>query len=168
MGNRPPPTRSTGSVGCKAGTAVAVRSATIDDADAIEFFADTVLRRDYFLRRGQLADMIGSKRHVVLIAEFRRLIVGIAILTRGKRLANLLVHPAVRGIGVGSRLVRESGARSVRAKVDMSTGDPRRYYERLGFRSTGRWTRTRRVELMERPPGPGEPTQGVLGFPGLL
>ena len=43
-------------------------------------------------------------------AEIERVLVGIAVTTRGTRLVNALVHPAYRGLGVGRALVDSSGA----------------------------------------------------------
>lgn len=112
------------------------------------FFFDTVLRKDYFMRRGQLAEMLSSSRHQVFIAEIDAILVGIAITTRGTRLVNALVHPGYRGLGIGRALVQQSGATEVRAKLNMSTGDPRGFYAAIGFRSVGRTNGKGNIELM--------------------
>lgn len=127
-----------------------VRPALLSDHAPLQFFFDTVLRRDYFLRRGQLEEMLRSDRHSVFVAEFDLVLVGVAVLTRGARLVNALVHPAYRGLGVGRALVEESGAREVRAKLDMSTGDPRSFYASLGFSPTGERNGKGNIELMRR------------------
>ena len=119
-------------------TSLTVRDASLTDIAPLTFFFDTVLRNDYFLRRGQMEDMIRDRSHRVLIAEFDHVLVGVAVLTAGSRLVNALVHPAYRALGVGRAIVEASGADEVRAKIDMSTGDPRPFYRRLGFRATGR------------------------------
>lgn len=130
-----------------------VRPATQRDRVPLEFFFDTALRRDYFLRRGQLAEMLSGVRHQVYIAEIDFVLVGVAVLTRGARLVNALVHPAYRGLGIGRALIEATGATEVRAKIDMSTGDPRGFYESLGFRAVERNARGN-IELMRRPPRP--------------
>lgn len=130
--------------------ALTIRRARATDEAPLGFFFDTVLRRDYFLRRGQLHDMLTNRRHRVLIAELDGVLVGVAVLTRGARLVNALVHPAYRGLGIGGALVQQSGAHEVRAKLDMSSGDPRPFYAALGFRATGRSTGKPHIELMER------------------
>ena len=118
--------------------ALTVRPASEGDVVPLSFFFDTVLRKDYFLRRGQLADMLRSRYHQVFVAEIDAVLVGVAVLTRGTCLVNALVHPAYRGLGIGRALVQHSGATEVRAKVDMSSGDPRDFYRTLGFKSVGR------------------------------
>lgn len=128
-----------------------LRRAGADDLPALEFFFDAVLRRDYFLRRGQLADILRGRHHRVDIAEIDGVLVGVAITTRGCSLVNALVHPAYRGLGIGRALVHSSGAQKVRAKLDMSSGDPRPFYERLGFVATGQRNGKGNIELMQKP-----------------
>ena len=142
--------RSATCVGGAAGRPVAltVRPALASYGAPLSFFFDTVMRRDYFLRRGQLADMLQSPYHTVWVAEIDSILVGVAITTRGTRLVNALVHPAYRGLGIGRALVRCSGAREVRAKLDMSSGDPRPFYAALGFRATGETNDKGNVEIM--------------------
>ena len=127
-----------------------VRPAGASDFVPLNFFFDTVLRRDYFVRRGQLRDILRGARHRVLVAELDAVLVGVAILTRGARLVNALIHPAYRGLGIGRALIAQSGAAQVRAKIDMSTGDPRGFYEQIGFVSTGRFNGKGNIELLER------------------
>jgi len=115
---------------------LAVRPAQPTDLEPLRFFFDSVLRRDYFIRRGHLEEMLAGAHHRVLLAELDAVLVGVAILTAGTRLVNVLVHPAYRGLGVGAALVERSGAREVRAKLDMSAGDPRAFYRALGFVDT--------------------------------
>ncbi len=128
--------------------ALTVRPAGPRDEVPLGFFFDTLLRRDYFLRRGQLSEMLKSRRHRVWVAEIDRILVGAAITTRGTRLVNALVHPGYRGLGIGRALVRATGAKEVRAKLDVSTGDPRGFYERLGYVSTGERNDRGNIELM--------------------
>ncbi len=125
-----------------------MRPALPGDLVPLSFFFDTVLRKDYFLRRGQLADLIQGQHHQVYIAEIDCVLVGAAVATRQARLVNVLVHPAYRGLGIGQELVRSSRATEVRAKIDMSTGDPRGFYRALGFVSTGQFNARGNVELM--------------------
>ena len=128
--------------------ALTVRPAGASDAVPLEFFFDAMLRKDYFLRRGQLADMLKSPYHQVYVAEIDAVLVGLAVTTRGTRLVNALVHPAYRGLGIGRALVQYSGATEVRAKIDMSTGDPREFYRNLGFESVGREGKKGNIENM--------------------
>ncbi len=128
-----------------------VRLAGKTDETPLSFFFDTLLRNDYFMRRGQLRDILRSDYHRVWVAEIDDVLVGVAITTRGSRLINVLVHPAYRGLGIGRALVCGSGAREVRAKVDMSTGDPRAFYRALGFVARGRTAGKEHIELMQQP-----------------
>lgn len=128
--------------------ALTVRLAGEGDVVPLSFFFDTVLRKDYFLRRGQLADMLRSPYHQVFVAELDAVLVGVAVLTRGTCLVNALVHPAYRGLGIGRALVQHSGATEVRAKIDMSSGDPREFYRTLGFESVGRDGEKDNIETM--------------------
>lgn len=135
--------------------ALRVRPAGPADEAPLVFFFDAVLRKDYFMRRGQLSEILIGTRHRVFIAEIDDVLVGVAILTANTRLVNALVHPAYRGLGIGRALIEHSGAREVRAKLDMSTGDPRGFYRSLGFTSTGRRNAKGNIELMrKRGPGP--------------
>ena len=127
---------------------LAVRPAHRSDLAPLSFFFDTVLRRDYFLRRGQLEDLISGRYHRVYIAELDGVLVGVAITTGGSRLVNALVHPAYRGLGIGRELVKQSGATEVLAKLDMTTGDPRAFYRSMGFVSTGVRNRKGNVEVL--------------------
>ena len=128
-----------------------VRPAGRSDLVPLNFFFDTVLRRDYFIRRGQLEDLVEGKYHQVYVAEIDAVLVGVAITTRGSRLVNALVHPAYRGLGIGKELVAGCGAREVRAKLDMSTGDPRGFYGRLGFVPTGSRNGKGNIEVLRLP-----------------
>lgn len=147
-----------GSRGTAAPTASApaelvVRPAHPGDLAPLSFFFDTALRKDYFVRRGQLQEILSGPHHSVYVAEIDAVLVGVAITTAGTRLINALVHPAYRGLGIGRALVEGSGAKQVRAKIDMSTGDPRGFYAELGFRETGERNEKGNIELMVRDDG---------------
>ena len=128
-----------------------VRLASSSDLVPLTFFFDAILRNDYFIRRGQLADILNGKHHHVYVAELDAILVGVAVTTRGSQLVNVLVHPAYRGLGIGRALVHSSGAVSVRAKLDMSTGDPREFYSSLGFEPTGCFNERGNIEVMRMP-----------------
>jgi GNAT superfamily N-acetyltransferase len=131
--------------------ALTVRPASRGDLVPLGFFFDTILRRDYFVRRGQLEDLVTGGYHRVFVAEIDAVLVGVAITTSGSRLVNALVHPAYRGLGIGKELVNSSGASEVRAKLDMSTGDPRAFYHSLGFISTGERNEKGNIEVLRLP-----------------
>lgn len=129
---------------------LSVRPAQKSDETAIQFFFDTALRRDYFIRRGQLRELLDGRYHRVWVAEIDLILVGVAITTRGTRLVNALVHPGYRGLGIGRALVEASGATEVRAKLDMSTGDPRGFYEAMGFQCSGERNEKGNIEVMRK------------------
>jgi ribosomal protein S18 acetylase RimI-like enzyme len=133
--------------------ALTVRPATAGDVVPLSFFFDAMLRKDYFLRRGQLADMLRSPYHRVFVAEIDTVLVGAAVTTKGTRLVNALVHPAYRGLGIGRALVQHSGATEVRVKVNASAGDPRGFYRALGFAPAGRDEKKGTIETMRLPTG---------------
>ncbi len=114
-----------------------LRPAVPGDFEPLSFFFDTALRKDYFIRRGQLKDILSGPHHQVYVAEIDAVLVGVAITTRHCRLVNALVHPAYRGLGIGRALIEVSGTTEVRVKRDMSSGDPINFYRSLGFDSTG-------------------------------
>lgn len=128
-----------------------IRPAGPSDAKPLNFFFDAVLRKDYFLRRGQLDDILTGTHHQAYVAELDAVLVGIAIVTAGKRLVNLLVHPAYRGLRIGKALLRTSGVTEVRAKIDTSSGDPRGFYEKAGFVRTARFNGKGNIEVMRKP-----------------
>lgn len=110
-----------------------IRRAGPGDFDALRFFCDCILRRDYFIRAGQLEEILSGDRHEAWLVGEGIALVAFAILSRGSRLVNVLVHPSWRGMGLGEALVNASGATSVRVKLDMRSGDPEGFYRRIGF-----------------------------------
>lgn len=142
----PPPTAPAADEAAR----LTLRPADRSDESAVAFFCDTALRRDYFLRRGQLSEMLTGTRHRVLLAELDGVLVGLAVLTRGARLVNALVHPAYRGLGIGRALVELAAPHEVRCKHDMSTGDPGGFYAALGYAPTGEHNPKGNIELLRR------------------
>ncbi|MBU0638050.1 MAG: GNAT family N-acetyltransferase [Planctomycetes bacterium] len=131
--------------------ALTLRLAQQGDEVPLRFFFDAVLRKDYFVPRRQLGEILAQRYHQVWVAEIDMVLVGVAVTTRGTRLVNLLVHPGYRGLGVGRALLDASGAAEVRVKTDMSTGDPSEFYLRLGFVRTGGVNGKGNIKVMRRP-----------------
>jgi GNAT superfamily N-acetyltransferase len=129
---------------------VVIRRARLDESDAIGFFVDCVLRRDYYIRRAQLEEILSGKRHETFVALEGNWIVAFAILTRGSRLVNILVHPSYRGVGLGQAMIEASEAKSVRVKLDMVSGDPTEFYKRVGFRTSHAKSGVEHIVIMER------------------
>lgn len=131
--------------------ALRIRRATGEDLAPLSFFFDTLLRRDYFVRRRQLAELLTAGRHAVFIAEVDGVLIAVAVVSRGARLINLLVHPAYRGLGIGRAMIEHTGVSEVRAKCDMRNGDPRGFYAALGFETVGPGNERGNIEIMRRP-----------------
>lgn len=129
---------------------VSVRQGGWRDLAEVKAFLDRELRVDYFVREGQLRTMLMGIRHEVYLAEVDGRLAGVVVLSRRRRIVNLLVGKEWRRRGVGRLLVGLCGAESVRAKVDVEAGDPRQWYAGLGFEETGEWSRSGRVCLMVR------------------
>ncbi len=127
-----------------------LRPAVPGDFEPLSFFFDTALRKDYFMRRGQLKDILNGSHHQMYVAEIDAVLVGVAITTRHCRLVNALVHPAYRGLGIGRALIEVSGTTEVRVKRDMSTGDPIDFYRSLGFESTGEFNAKGNIEVVKK------------------
>jgi GNAT superfamily N-acetyltransferase len=142
---------STAPVAAEMPVNLTVRPAVRSDLRPLGFFFDTVLRRDYFLRRGQLTEMLHGPHHQLYVAEIDTILVGVAITTRHTRLVNVLVHPGYRGLGIGPALLGHANVREVRVKTNMSTGDPRAFYRRLGYRGAGRDPSKPHIEIMRLP-----------------
>jgi ribosomal protein S18 acetylase RimI-like enzyme len=151
------------------GGAVVVRAARRTDFEPLVFFFDTILRKDYFMKRGQLRDMLEGQHHRVHVAEIDCVLVGVAIQTARTRLVNVLIHPAYRGLGIGRELIQTIGVREVRCKLDMSTGDPQSFYQSLGFEPTGEKNDKGNIAVMrlrrdgDAAPDPGDDEQVKAG-----
>lgn len=126
-----------------------IRRAQLDDESALGEFLDSHLRKDYFVTRAQLHEILDGRYHEMVVATDSCTIVGIAIMTRSARtLVNLLVRPADRRRGIGDALLSFLQVERIRAKLDVSDGDPRDFYRNRGFRSTGRFNIKRNIEIM--------------------
>lgn len=126
-----------------------IRDANPDDFDALMTFIDAELRRDYFIPREQLRQVLGGRYHTCLIAVEDGRVLGVAIVTKARRqLVNLLVAGCERNRGLGSALLSRSRAELVRAKIDVSDGDPRDFYCSRGYMRTGEFNKRRNIELL--------------------
>lgn len=110
---------------------IRIRRAEINDIPRILGFVDIYLRRDWLLRRPYLVEKI--KHKVSYIAEENEKIVAWATCDKG-RLYNLLIHPAYRGFGIGAHFIKFLNPSIIRSKSDQSTGDPTKFYEKLGYK----------------------------------
>ena len=68
--------------GARRSVALTLRPAVPGDFEPLSFFFDTALRKDYFIRRGQLKDILDGPHHQMYVAEIDAVLVGVAITTR--------------------------------------------------------------------------------------
>lgn len=129
--------------------AVVIRDAVVDDFDVIREFLDDELRRDYFVTGEQLRDILNGRYHRTWLAIDDNVIVGLAIVTNAYRtLVNLLVAQNQRRRGIGDRLLQAAKPERIRAKMDVSAGDPTQFYVARGYRTTGEINAKGNISIM--------------------
>jgi len=89
---------------------------------------------DYFVSNKQHKDYL--RKFTVLLALDDSTIVGWAVKTKPNTLIHLLIAGNYRGQGIGREMVRIMAPDFIRSKVDQSTGNPKRFYTKLGFSTT--------------------------------
>lgn len=110
------------------------------DCLAVEHFADAVLRDDFFFRKGHWLSLLSDSRVKLLVARLQppgsnewSEILGVVVLYADSVLHNIFLARWCRGLGLGSAIIEAVAPSVIRAKIDMSTGDPTGFYNRLGF-----------------------------------
>lgn len=119
---------------------------SIQEAPALQDWTDAALKDDYWFRRGHWIALL-SRPQVQVYAAACGVdpespywsTAAIAIVYQNTRLLNLYVAREYRGMSLGTELMRLLAPVEIRAKTDMSAGDPTPFYERLGYtvQSTG-------------------------------
>jgi ribosomal protein S18 acetylase RimI-like enzyme len=110
---------------------ISYRIAEEVDLTALQAFIDKYLRKDYFLPKAKLETIISRK--CAYIALDNDAVVGFIYVDSGKRLFNLFVHPDYRKNGIGKALMDLTHPKSIRCKINMSSGDPTAFYRKLGY-----------------------------------
>ncbi|GIW82598.1 MAG: hypothetical protein KatS3mg105_4405 [Gemmatales bacterium] len=124
---------------------VFVARCTLDDLDALQQFSDAVLRRDYFFKKGHWQYLLSSPHlnavwAIGLGAKGRKEsdepleLVGLFVQHAKSILYNFFLRDDVRGQGLGGMVLQHFQPQTIRAKMDMSTGDPTGFYEKHGYR----------------------------------
>lgn len=104
---------------------------------------------DYFVPRGQQIGYLKYK--TTYIATFNGQIIAWAVKSKNKTLIHLLVSPEYRGKGIGGRLLKILDPEFVRSKSDQSTGDPRKFYEKHGYKVTeAKIGKHKNIDIMQR------------------
>jgi len=133
------------------------RQAVLDDVKALCKFTDWWLSG-----RGKAKGVPGAvndcfvspSQHLKYIRKYHTwicchdtYIVGWAVVEPSDTMIHLLVAGDYRGCGIGSRLVEILCPRSVRSKSDQSSGNPRPFYEKLGFGFVGSCQSRSRLDI---------------------
>jgi GNAT superfamily N-acetyltransferase len=127
----------------------AIRIAVADDFADVRAFLDEHLRRDYFIRSRQLREILDGRYHETLLVIENDRVIGVAIMTRRLRtLVNLLVAPCERKRGIADALLSRLRVERVRAKMNVSDGDPTGYYRKRGYRDSPERTGKRHIKIM--------------------
>lgn len=87
---------------------------------------------DYFVPRGQQIGYLKYK--TTYLATYQDEIIGWSVKSKNKTLIHLLVTPEYRGKGIGGHLLNILDPEFVRSKSDQSTGDPKKFYEKHGYK----------------------------------
>lgn len=126
-----------------------IREASLDDYDTLVEFVDLELRRDYFIPRQQIRHILCGRYHQTWLAVEEGKILGVAIISTARRtLINLLVAGCERNRGLGGALLRISKPEAIRAKLDVTAGDPREFYCSRGYLRTGEFNRKGNIEIL--------------------
>lgn len=127
----------------------AIRNAVADDFADVQAFLDDHLRRDYFIPGRQLREILTGRYHEMILAIDDARVIGLAIMTKAQRtLVNLLVAPCERNRGIGDALLSRLRVERVRAKLNVSAGDPSDYYAKRGFRRSSERTGKKHILIM--------------------
>ncbi|MEJ6488484.1 ribosomal protein S18-alanine N-acetyltransferase [Leucobacter sp. USCH14] len=127
--------------------APALRSAVIDDLDAVWALEDSVFGRDAWSRAMMREELAGEHRDYRVLVSPRGEVVGYAgLLVVGSEadIQTIAVHPSLRGTGQGRRLMQalldsaeSRGAREVFLEVRADNAVAHRLYASLGFEDIG-------------------------------
>ena len=111
---------------------------------------ETLLHEDYFFRRKHFAAVLARPSASVYAIRVDDDFAAIAIVYNGSTLQNLYVHPEHRRLGVGSTVLRYLNPDMVRAKGNMSQGNPVPFYEGEGYKAVGADPHKPHIVLMEK------------------
>lgn len=103
-----------------------------DEAPLITF-CDIHMRKDWFCRAGQWKGLLEQPYTQVYAVLFDDMMIGIVAIYRETTLNNLYIASEFRGRGVGKAILDALRPTYVRAKTNMSSGDPTEFYRNNGF-----------------------------------
>lgn len=121
-----------------------IRRADERDIPSIVLFLDSYLSKDFFMTAGVIRRCVtgdnpdgGTRTPYFVWLAFEEegdILVGVCIVSTSLTLENLVVHPTRRGKGIGKALLLKAFPLEIRAKTDMSSGNPIEFYEKCGYR----------------------------------
>jgi GNAT superfamily N-acetyltransferase len=88
---------------------------------------------DYFVSKQQHRDYFKSQ-HVYIALDGKK-IIGWGVKEKTNILIHLLIDANYRGKGIGQKMMKIINPMIVRSKSDQSTGDPKKFYEKLSYKS---------------------------------
>lgn len=112
---------------------------------------ETLLHEDYFFRRKHFNAILVRENAQVWAIRVDEDFAAIAITYNGSTLQNLYVHPEHRRQGIGAAVLAYLNPTLVRAKANMSQGNPVPFYELLGYRTVGADAKKPHIVLMSKP-----------------
>lgn len=126
---------------------------------------ETLLHEDYFFRRKHFAAILARPQAAVFAILVEHDFAAIAIVYKGSTLTNLYVHPEHKAQGVGTAVLRWLNPSVIRAKGNMSQGNPVAFYEKNGFKATGCDPAKPHIIMMAPVPPPAPTTTQVAKPP---
>lgn len=121
-----------------------IRRADERDIPAIVCFFDNYLASDFFMTAGVVRRCVvgenpdGKKRTPyptwLAFEEEGDILVGVCIVSTSGVLENFVVKPQRRRRGIGKLLLSKANPIEIRAKTDMTTGNPAEFYASCGYK----------------------------------
>jgi len=138
---------------------IIIRCVVKDDFDNVTKFVDKWLSgralsegggNDYFVTKNQHKSYF--KNCHVFIALDGDKIIGWGVKEKSNVLIHLLIDANYRNIGLGKRMMKAINPMIIRSKSDQQTGDPRKFYEKLGYKIVckNKTGRKNNIELMTK------------------
>lgn len=111
---------------------------------------ETLLHEDYFFRRKHFEAVLARAAVAVYAVRVSGDFAAIAIMYNGSTLQNLYIHPEHRRLGVGTAVLSLLNPEVIRAKGNMSQGNPVPFYQQNGYQAVGADPHKPHIVLMEK------------------
>jgi len=130
--------------------AITVERCGPEDLEPMLDRLETLLHEDYFFRRKHFAAILARPQAAVYAIRVDDDFSAIAIVYDGSILQNLYVHPEHRRLGVGQAVLKHLNPSVIRAKGNMSQGNPVPFYEAQGYHAVAPAPGKPHILLMEK------------------